>query len=85
MPDNPAEYVAKLEADLRSAQSDVRTWKSAATSAAQTAERALARLAEWKPIVDAAVEYYEQDGRAGTHRALCNAVESEIKRRESAA
>lgn len=104
MPDNPADYVKKLEAENRAlrarvdqltrettnlrlenldAEGRVRMAVSSATSASMTAERALTRVQEWKPIVDAAIAHYELDGRAGSCRAVDCSVEAEIARRES--
>lgn len=74
MSESPAEYISRLEAENRAL-------KSAAVSSAQTAERALARLQEWDPLVYAAIAFVDMDGRAGTQDALRKQVALELKRR----
>lgn len=73
--DNPAEYVAQLEVDLRRARAlnaqlkselaDADTLRSAVASgavdAAQNMKVACDRLELWRPVVDAAIDWEKQE------------------------
>lgn len=73
------------ELELALAHSDElrATWVAAARDASQNLVSTLGRLEIYEPIVEAAVEYFEADGRGETHINLMRATEPEIRRRET--
>lgn len=104
MADNPAEYIAELQVEVRTSRAALSLAQrkieelelalahsdairaalvEASSDACKNLVVALERLEQYQPIVDAAVSYYEIDGRGSTHRELCEAVEPEIERREA--
>jgi len=75
--------VEELELALAYSDSIRASLVEAASDVSKNLDVALERLEQYQEVVDAAVEYFETDGRADSHGLLMRAVEPEIARREA--
>jgi hypothetical protein len=75
--------IEELELALVHSDSIRAAMVQSAVEASDILTKSLARLEHQQPIIDAAVEYFEADGRGETHINLMRATEPEICRRET--